>query len=43
MKPRIIGLLATVPDWWTATGILWTRVPIETEAANERVFLCSLK
>jgi hypothetical protein len=33
---RIVGLLAKVPEWWTATGVLWTQVPKEfqAEAAN---------
>lgn len=37
MKPRIIGLLAPVvpPEWWTATGILWTVVPCYSGTAND--------
>lgn len=42
---RIVGLLAPVvpPQWWAATGVLWTAVPEQSAAANEGVFLCSLK
>jgi hypothetical protein len=43
VKPRIIGLVCKTPEWWAATGVLWTEVPSQAAAANEGVFLCSLK
>jgi hypothetical protein len=34
---RIIGLLARVvpPEWWSATGVLWTVVPCYSGTAND--------
>lgn len=33
---RIVGLVCTVPQWWTATAMLWNSVPpnVPAKAAN---------